>query len=205
MKKTLMAIALSGAALFLVACTDDPESEVAPAESIGATELNEVDVTEVEIINNTDFDYEEFETKISDDNILETEDYKLELLSVEIIKSPMESSKGLYLTYNLTNKLNDNIIPSDVLNNYVIIEQTTDTSVVGLQNNYYETDAFGDDPDTYNMMVDKGNSMNNQLLPGKTIEAYQAVYLEDESLPIAITVLDLIEFLPIETYEVELK
>lgn len=52
----------------------------------------------MEIINNTDFDYEEFETKVSNDNILETDDYKLELLSVEIIQSPMENSKVLYLT-----------------------------------------------------------------------------------------------------------
>ena len=52
----------------------------------------------MEFINNTDFDYEEFETKVSNDNILETDDYKLELLSVEIIQSPMENSKVLYLT-----------------------------------------------------------------------------------------------------------
>lgn len=86
-----------------------------------------------------------------------------------------------------------------------MIEQSTDTSLVELQKRYHYLDAFGDDTESYNTMVEKSNSMDNGLLPDKTIEAYQAVYLEDENLPITIAVLDLMEFLPIETYEVELQ
>lgn len=178
-----LVLLLSTAAL-LAACNNSAQQEEATVEE---SQVEEVQTEEV-----------------SDNTMLESDQFKLELLDVEVIQSSLEDSQGLYLTYNLTNTSDESVVPSDLLYGFTTVEQTTDTSIVELEGGYSSADAFGEDVETYNAMVDKENAMLDQLLPGKTIEAYQAVYLEDDSLPISISILDQHSWEPVDTIEVEL-
>lgn len=125
---------------------------------------------------------------MSKDSTLSSDVFELEFKQAEVIQSPSEDSKGVYLTFDLTNTSEENIVPFEILTQYVTLSQTTDTSLVYLANNYYELDAFGEDTENYNKMVDKGNALSNELLPHKTIEVSYAYYLENENLPIEIFV-----------------
>ena len=118
--------------------------------------------------------------------VFKNHEYTLTVKNAEVIKSPSEDKEGLYVTYELTNNSDHNIHPEDSLD-WLELTQETDTSLAKLDANYYELDAFGDDTDTYNEMVERSNSQDNLLLPGKTIVVYRAYNLEDKNKPVKFT------------------
>lgn len=129
------------------------------------------------------------------ENVLENEHFILTIEKSEIIQSPLESSAGLFVTYNLTNKSNEEeILPLDTLL-WMRLEQKNETSRIILDSMYHFLDAFGDDTKTYNEMVNKSNSRSDYLLPGKTIELVEAYTLDNTEYPVTFVGLDY------ETYE----
>lgn len=124
------------------------------------------------------------------ENVLENDHFILEIEKVEVIQSPAESNPGLFVTYRLTNKSDsEELLPLDTLL-WIELEQHNETSRVILDSMYHFLDAFGDDTGTYNEMVDKSNSRNNYLLPGKTIEVVEAYTLNNNEFPVTFRGLD---------------
>lgn len=146
----------------------------------------------------------EAESSNVSDKVLETNVFNLEYKDAEVIQSPMENSKGVYLTFDLTNTSDDSIVPNDILFNYLAAAQTTDTSVVYLNEPYHTLDAFGEDNESYNEMIDKEEVLFNELLPGKTIEVSYAFYLEDEDSFINLIVYNAETDEEADSYEIEL-
>lgn len=112
------------------------------------------------------------------DGVLETNDYKLKVVTSEIIQSPSVSNPGLYVTFELTNKSKKNIVPYQVLHE-ISFKQKTDTSLVNMTAEYHSSDAFGEDIETVNKINKRSNDQNNELLPGKSIEVFEGYSLED--------------------------
>lgn len=112
------------------------------------------------------------------DGVLETKDYILKVVTSEVIQSPSVSNPGLYVTFELTNKSNKNIVPYQVLHD-ISFKQKTDTSLVNMTAEYHSSDAFGEDNETVNKINKRSNDHNNELLPGKTIEVFEGYSLED--------------------------
>ncbi|MCD5001220.1 DUF5067 domain-containing protein [Enterococcus saccharolyticus] len=123
-----------------------------------------------------------------EEGVLTTDNFTLTIKDKEIIKSPTTEGYGLYITYEFTNTSPENILPRDTIASCIQIEQTTETSLVILDNNYDYFDAFGgiEDTDSYNEQVDKYNLGLDELLPDKTIEVFEAYSLEDTTSPISI-------------------
>lgn len=175
--------------LILASCSNTQDATV-DTETISIEESVESssELTQAEWIEqNEEMNSESF-SDMSKDSTLSSDVFELEFKQAEVIQSPSEESKGVYLTFDLTNTSEENIVPFEILTQYVTLSQATDTSLVYLANNYYELDAFGEDTENYNKMVDKGNALSNELLPHKTIEVSYAYYLEDESLLLEIYV-----------------
>lgn len=110
------------------------------------------------------------------DGILENEDFKIEYKDAVIINSYQEGKSGIYVTYEFTNKSDENINPYDTIQDYVIMTQENDTSEVDLQNNYYTWDAFEDG----NKLAEIEEKGQDDLKPGKTIEAANAFYIDNK-------------------------
>lgn len=119
---------------------------------------------------------------------LEADVFTLEFKEAEIIQSPMETSQGVFLTFDITNTSDGNIVPNDMFYSYVAISQTTDTSIEFSTMPYHTLDAFGEDADSYNKMVEESRQLHNELLPGATVEARFAYDLNYEDLPVTIIV-----------------
>lgn len=180
------------------------ESESGSVESVDIPdEESSSELTQAEWMEQNSESIAESSSMQMNDGILSSDVFELELKQAEVIQSPSENSKGVYLTFNLTNTSDSNIVPFEILTDYISLEQTTDTSVVFLDNNYHELDAFGDDTDSYNNMVDKGNALSNELLPHKTIEVSYAYDLEDENLPLDIIVYDTITYEEVDLETIE--
>lgn len=112
---------------------------------------------------------------------LETDKFSLTISKTEVIQSPMENKPGLFVTFNLANKTeNEDIVPREVLE-YLKAQQENETSRIDLVRHYYFLDAFGDDTETYNKMVDLSNANKNALLPGKSIEIVDAYALDNDT------------------------
>ena len=157
--------------------------------------------------NNTNITKEQKSTATFKDGVLETKDYTLKIFKSEVIKSPMEEKKGLFVTFKLTNKSDSsNIVPDDTIPN-LIVSQENDTSKVELADNYYFLDAFGgeDDTVTYNKMVELDNASANELLPGKTVNFVVAYGLDNDTQPVTFTAMDLNLGDELGTYKVVLK
>ncbi|MDT2676621.1 DUF5067 domain-containing protein [Enterococcus dongliensis] len=112
------------------------------------------------------------------DGVLETKDYKLKVVTSEVIQSPSVPSPGLYVTFELTNKSKKNIFPYQILHD-ISFKQKTDTSLVNMTAEYHSSDAFGEDIETVNKINKRSNDQNNELLPGKSIEVFEGYSLED--------------------------
>ncbi|WP_277631525.1 DUF5067 domain-containing protein [Atopococcus tabaci] len=125
------------------------------------------------------------------------ETFEIDMKKSQVVESPMEGTKGIYIEYDMTNLSDENIVPFE-MREYVVLAQETDTSYVYLDPSYHVLDAFGDS--SYNKMVEKHNALSNELLPGKTTEVHQAYYLEDENLPIEVIVYDPVTGLESETF-----
>lgn len=124
-----------------------------------------------------------------ENGILNSQNYNLDFKKAQIVKSPTESGYGLYIVFDITNNSNeDTIVPYDVIEETIVMEQTTDTSVFELANNYFTDDVFGDDVETQNQQMEKEKFTYNELLPGKTVEAIEAYSLEDIEHPVEMTV-----------------
>lgn len=187
MKKSLLAL-MATATLTLAACGNDSTKE----ENTGSTVATEsTKETEPET------------TATFKDGVLETENFKLTIQKSEVIKSPSEDQEGLFITYKLENTNDGDVIPRDTLD-YLIATQENETSRVTLENNYYFLDAYGDDPKIYNKMVDIDNATANALLPGKTVEFQNAIYLDNREKPVVITANDDLGN-EVGTYEIKVK
>lgn len=174
MKKYLLSVLLISS-FSLVACTSNNNEEV----SAQSTEQPTTETTE-----------EEPESTFKD-GVFDNDSFTLTYEDAKIINSPMENSPGLYVTYTLKNKLEENINPQEVLDLIVTATQENDTSEVDLSNDYYSTDAFGpeDDVDTYNEQVDKENAVSNDLKPGKEVEIINAFGLDNKEEPVQLQML----------------
>ncbi|WP_035053186.1 DUF5067 domain-containing protein [Carnobacterium pleistocenium] len=201
--KILSIIGLSG--IVLAACNNTAESPVETETTISeeTIESSSSELTQAEWMEQNEEATSDSFSVISNDSTLSSDVFELKFKQAEVIQSPSEDSKGVYLTFDLTNTAEDNIVPFEILTDYISMQQTTDTSVVFLDNTYYELDAFGDDTDSYNMMVGKHNDLSNELLPHKTIEVSYAYYLEDENLPIEVFVYDSETFEELDFYTIE--
>lgn len=136
---------------------------------------------------------------------LETEKYKLTISKAELIQSPMEDNPGLFVTFELTNKTEDeDVVPEDVLMDLAAYQEN-ETSRVELNPNYYFLDAFGDDTETYNKMVDISNASGHALLPGKTVEFSEGYTLNNDTFPVKFHGIDSNTFGVVGSYTVELK
>lgn len=156
---------------------------------VSATVLTACGKEDAKEVQSTSYKEEQKTNATFDDGILETDTFKLSVKKSEVIKSPTEESEGLFITYELENKSDSDIVPREVLN-YLVATQENDTSRINLENNYYFLDAFGDDPTTYNKMVDIDNATANALLPGKTVEFQNAIYLDNHDKPVVMTATD---------------
>lgn len=175
--------------LALAACNNTQDATIETETiSIQKSVESSSELTQAEWMEQNGEAVSESFSAMSNDPTLSSDSFELEFKQAEVIQSPMEDSEGVYLTFDLTNTSEDNIVPFEILTQYVTLSQTTDTSLVYLENNYYELDAFGEDTESYNEMVRKGNALSNELLPHKTIEVNYTYYLEDENLPIEIFV-----------------
>ncbi|MDN6640449.1 MAG: DUF5067 domain-containing protein [Tetragenococcus sp.] len=174
MKKVLMSF-LMVCSLGLAACQNNGEEEASAAN------------TEQEVEKST----EEEPEATFEDGTLENDSFVLSYEDAKIINSPMENGPGLYVTYTLKNKLDENINPQEVLDLIVIASQENDTSEVELSNDYYSTDAFGseDDVDTYNEQVEKENAVSDDLKPGKEVEIVNAFSLDNKDEPVELQML----------------
>lgn len=180
MKKTLLTV-VATTALLLAACGDDNSTK--NKNTATATQ----DATEP--------------SATFENGVLETASFKLTIKDSEIIESPAEGKKGLFITFDLENIGEGEIIPSDTFT-WLAATQENDTSNVELTDDYHYLDAFGDD--RYNEMVEISNANGNALLPGKTAEFKNAIYLDNEDNPVALTATDETSEV-IGTYEIKLK
>lgn len=126
-----------------------------------------------------------------EDGVFDNDSFTLTYEDAQIINSPMEDGPGLYVTYTLKNKLDENINPQEVLDTVVIATQENDTSEIDLPNNYYSLDAFGpeEDTDTYNEQVDKENAVSDDLKPGKEVEIVNSFGLDNKENPVQLQML----------------
>lgn len=174
MKKYLLGT-LVVCSLGLAACTSNEDGEV----SAQSTKQTTTEKTE-----------EEPEATF-EDGVFDNDSFTLTYKDAQIINSPMEGGPGLYVTYTLKNKLDENINPQEVLDTVVIATQENDTSEVDLANDYHSLDAFGpeEDADTYNDQVEKENAVSDDLKPGKEVEIVNSFGLDNKENPVQLQML----------------
>ncbi len=129
--------------------------------------------------------------KIEDDitkGIFSNGEYTIKYINSEIVKSKYIDKYGVYVTYELTNESDQNIMPFEALN-WLELTQQTDNQIVKLDSLYpVEDSAPEGDTEKYNEFIDRDNANNNLLLPHKSMTAYMAYFVKDTSKPIKITV-----------------
>lgn len=129
--------------------------------------------------------------KIEDDiakGIFSNGEYTIKYINSEIVKSKYIDKYGVYVTYELTNESDQNIMPFDALN-WLELTQQTDNQIVKLDSLYPAEDSVPEgDTDKYNEFMDRYDANNNLLLPHKSMTAYMAYFVEDTTKPIKITV-----------------
>lgn len=163
MKKITLVLLLSSSLLF-AACNNNNTGDTVDSSSRVETKTSKEKVDK----DNISFK----------DGVLETKDYKLKIKNTEKIQSPSVDKPGLYVTYELTNKSKDTLTPFKVLYD-IIFKQKTETSLVKMSAGYHSSDAFGEDTESVNLMLERQNSLNNELLPEKTVEIYEAYSLDN--------------------------
>lgn len=174
MKKFLLG-SLLVCGITLAGCSDNEENA-------GVASSN----TEV-TVQDTDFSEEDSTEEMSFKNgTLETEEFKLSYDKAKIINSFMEDGSGIYITYKLENKSDENIIPSEVLSQNLLLSQENDTSEVELDPGYDTLNAFADEGDSerYNEQIDIDEEADNALKPGKEVEVVDSYYLDNKDYPI---------------------
>ncbi|MCA1029210.1 DUF5067 domain-containing protein [Cytobacillus kochii] len=181
MKKVLFL--MIGMGMFLTACGSNEEAE--PKKENEPIQAEKVVAEENE--SNSTFE----------NGVLETEKYTLSVEKTEVIQSPMEDKPGLFITFNLTNKTQDEDIVPDESLGQLLFQQENETSRVDLFSNYHFLDAFGEDTETYNKMVDLSNANANALLPGKSVEFVQAYTLDNEDNDVTFVGVDEITLEPL--------
>lgn len=163
-------VALIIGVLLLTACQSKDASE--PVNKEGSSQEKPVEQNKGKEVTS--------QIKFENGN-LETDKFSLTISKTEVIQSPMEDKPGLFVTFNLKNKTeNEDIVPREVLD-YFKAQQENETSRIDLVRNYYFLDAFGDDTETYNKMVDLSNANSNALLPGKSIDIVDAYALDNDT------------------------
>lgn len=197
MKKILLAMGIAG--IILSGCGSDevtneePKKEESNQEEVSKTSAEKVTIEEPTT------------TATFENGTFETEKYSLTISKAEVIQSPMEQKPGLYVTFKLTNKMEDeDIIPNNVLFD-LHVTQENETSRIDLLNNYHFLDAFGDDTESYNKQVDLSNASANALLPGKTVEFVNAYTLDNDSHNVVFSGIDVMTLEEVGEHVVELK
>ena len=149
------------------------------------------ETTESSTIETTQSTIEE-PTTTFENGKLDTEDFTLEYKTAQIVKSPTMQDYGLYVTYELTNKTTENIEPSEILEECVLMQQESGTSLINIDDGYSSTDAFstgeddGEDIDRYNEQLEKESALNNGLLPSKTVEIVYSYGLDNLDNPVQL-------------------
>lgn len=182
--------------LVLAACGSSTGGEEKPKEDKGGETTAEKNIVE-----------EPEPTTTFENGTLETDKFTLKIAKTEIIQSPMESNPGLFVTFKLTNKTQDeDVIPNETLG-FLMARQENETSRIDLMDNYHFLDAFGDEDDveTYNKMVDLDNASANALLPGKSIEFVEAYGLDNDQYDVVFTGYDDVTATEVGEYTVKLK
>lgn len=176
MKKYVLGFLLVSS-LGLAACTSNDSEEA--NVSAQSTEQTTTESTE-----------EEPEATF-EDGVFENDEFKITYKKAKIIQSPMEKNPGLYTTFELENKSDENINPQDVLEGYIVMSQENDTSEVEMNNRYYSTDAFGPESDTesYSEQVDIDNKLQDDLKPEKQDEYVISYELDNKKYPVNMELL----------------
>lgn len=183
-------------ALILSACQSEEGKEpVTESEANQEVAADQVDSVEAEAEPTTLFE----------NGTLETDKFNLTISKTEVIQSPMEEKPGLYVTFNLTNKTdNEDVVPIETLA-HLRAQQENETSRIDLVENYHFLDAFGDDTETYNKMVDLDNASSNALLPGKSVDFVAAYSLDNDTNEVTFIGIDTTTFAEVGTHKIKLK
>lgn len=199
MKKYIL-MSMIALATFTSACSNS-QTEKAKAEDNTTTESN-VEETNNEVA--VEQENEQTESVASfKDGVLDTPMFTMSIKETELIQSQGYDKKGLFVTYELVNKTDDTeIVPSNMFQHFKATQEN-ETSRVDLSGDYMYLDAFGDEH--YNEMVDKDNSSSNALLPGKTVEVYDAYALDNDKNPVTFYVNDVDTGELLGEYEVKIK
>ena len=199
MKKYIL-MSMIALASFTSACSNS-QTEKAKAENNTTTESN-VEETNNEVA--VEQENEQTESVASfKDGVLDTPMFTMSIKETELIQSQGYDKKGLFVTYELVNKTDDTeIVPSNMFQHFKATQEN-ETSRVDLSGDYMYLDAFGDEH--YNEMVDKDNSSSNALLPGKTVEVYDAYALDNDKNPVTFYVNDVDTGELLGEYEVKIK
>ena len=202
MKKILF---LFMAVFLLTACGNSDE---ASSSDTVEKEQNTIDTAEEEqgiTAEKTEIE-EEHEAAVTFENgVLETELVRLSIEKAEVIQSPMEGKPGLFVTFHLENKTEDvNIVPHSMLVNFKV-RQEDGTQRHELINDYHFLDAFGDDVENYNKMVEQSNKSASELLPGKSMEFVDAYTLNNDQYDVVFSAIDPVTFEEVGEYVVKLS
>ena len=177
MLKRLKIMLLALPILLLVGCEKQPNKPI--LEDSSTQQTKQTSTTQ------------ETGVKIEDDiskGIFSNGEYTIKYINSEIVKSKYIDKYGVYVTYELTNESDQNIMPFEALN-WLELTQQTDNQIVKLDSLYpVEDSAPEGDTDKYNEFIDRDNANNNLLLPHKSMTAYVAYFVEDTTKPIKITV-----------------
>lgn len=133
-------------------------------------------------------DTQETDQSNVDTSGLESDIFSLTFIDAEIIQSSMETSQGILLTFDLTNTSDENIVPNDIFYNYVAISQTTESAIEYSNTPYHTLDAFGEDADSYNEMVEESRQLHNELLPEATERVRFAYNYKNPDSPVTVIV-----------------
>lgn len=191
MKKLLFTGILLASGIILIGC--DKENNDTKKNTIQSTSTSDSTIVSTEI--------SEKEIATFKDGVFTTDEFKISIKEKHIIKSPSEEKYGLYVVYDITNLSDSNIVPKDIMDSSIEMQQTTETSLVTLDNVYYYLDAFGDDD--YNNQVEISNRAFDELLPQKTLEIVEGYSLENTNSP--ITMIAVINDTEIGTLEINLN
>lgn len=138
------------------------------------------------------------------DGVLANDDFELTIKKSEVIQSSSINDPGLFVTFDLKNKTNADLDPSQALN-MLAISQENDSTRAQLDSGYPFLDAFGEDIDKYNEMVNLSNDQRNAVLAGKTAEYVGAYFLDNKEKPVTFEALDTVQGTAVGKYEIKLK
>lgn len=187
------------------------------------------DVEEETEVTAADYELEEEGSDVMEmsfeDGKLTAEYVEITIDETQVAHDYFNDEDGLIIWYTIKNTSEDNIVPSDEFSMFDI-KQQDDTSEYDITENeftnyfdaqealYPTEDENGDLPeDSFEQAVDQQDKFteeylkptNNELLPGKTVQAVYSVGLDDTENPISIKLQEDYPAPTNETYKINLN